>query len=325
MQDSKYINQIEVSERSEQVNNTLSMMIQNNKTGFRFNPSSKLRYFRVYFKIPITIALVQILTPRSNVEQIRLSYFDEFNRTIQDDALQKWQINYISDFGRENNSIDKLCPNFLFRGIRVDILQPDAASSIVNNATLKVFIRTCVGPGGIIRKNLINNKENSFSTLISLALCAETNILKPLNVDKYEFTSDCKSVISQSYENQNGDNCALPNPEIAIQFKQPNFAYISQIDVQNDAANPKYQGNIQQIAATFIGANGLDILDEISGQPLRWVSPQNDPVIKGYFENIRGVKIQVLKTDNNEPVKRLRMRVTGCHSPRKKNFIAFLY
>jgi hypothetical protein len=152
MQDLMYINRIEVSDTTQQLNTTLDMMIRNNKTGFQFNPTSSSRYFRVYFNIPIHIALVQILTPRSNVKQIRLSYFDAQNRTIQDDALQNWPVNYLSQFGRENNSLDKLCPDFHFHGIRVEIVQAAAGSLTVNNATLKVFVRNCQGAGGVRRK-----------------------------------------------------------------------------------------------------------------------------------------------------------------------------
>ena len=152
MQDSSYLERIEISEANEQLNTLHDMIVRNNETGFYFNLSTRSRYFRVYFKIPIHIALVQILTPRSNVKQIRLSYFDEYNRTIKDWKLHGWRINYISQFGRENNSLDKLCPNFLFHGIRVDILQTDATSLSAYNVTLKVYVRTCAGIGGRIRK-----------------------------------------------------------------------------------------------------------------------------------------------------------------------------
>lgn len=152
MQDRNYVEHIEVSEPSEQLNTLHDMMVRNNKTGFQFNPSTTSHYFRVYFKVPIHIALVQVLTPRSNVKQVRLSYFDEYNQTIKMQTLQGWQVNHISQFGRENNSLDKLCPNFSFHGIRVDMLQTDSPSSAVHNATLKVYVRTCDGVGGRIRK-----------------------------------------------------------------------------------------------------------------------------------------------------------------------------
>jgi hypothetical protein len=148
MQDSTYLNAIEVSEKSEQLNSLHDMIVRNNKTGFQFNSSTSLRSFRVFFKNSIPIAKVEILTPRSNVKQIRLSYFDEYNQTIKDIQLQDWQINYISQYGRINNTLDKLCPSFQFRGIRVDILQTDPSASAAHNATLRVFIRNCEGIGG---------------------------------------------------------------------------------------------------------------------------------------------------------------------------------
>jgi hypothetical protein len=152
MEDASYLEQIEVSEPTEQLNTLRDMIIRNNKTGFQFNSSTTSRYFRVYFKRPIRIAVVQILTPRSNVKQIRLSYLDKNNQTIKDSALQGWQINYVSQLDRANNSLDKLCPNIDFHGIRVDILQTDSSSSVASNATLKIFVRTCNGIGGRIRK-----------------------------------------------------------------------------------------------------------------------------------------------------------------------------
>jgi hypothetical protein len=159
MQDPSYLERIEVSEPSEQLNTLQAMIIRNNQTGFQFNSSTTLRSFRVYFKMEIPIARVQILTPRSNVKQIRLSYFDDFNRTIKAPEFQDWQINYISQYGRENNSLDKLCPTFQFRGIRVDILHTDNSSEIAHNATLRVFIRPCHGLAGYLRKSNIKIKR----------------------------------------------------------------------------------------------------------------------------------------------------------------------
>jgi len=152
MQDANYFDRIEVSEPTEQLSTLHDMIITNNKTGFQFYPSTTLRYFRVYFKTTIPIALVQILTPRSNVKQIRLSYFDENNQTIRNYGLQDWQINYISQYGRENNSLEKLCPDFPFRGIRVDILEPNSSSVTAYNVTLKVFIRPCLGGKRMLKK-----------------------------------------------------------------------------------------------------------------------------------------------------------------------------
>ncbi len=150
-QDLTYFDRFEVSESSQQLDTLKAMIVRNNKTGFEFSSTTD-RYFRVYFKEPINIALVQVLTPRSNVKQIRLSYFDDFNRTITDKSLQEWPINYVSQEGRENNSLDKLCQNIAFRGIQVNILQTEPASSLAFNATLKIFVRHCEGIGGRIRK-----------------------------------------------------------------------------------------------------------------------------------------------------------------------------
>ena len=152
MQDSTYLDRIEISEPSEQLSTLRGMVLRNNRTGFQFSPASAARFLRVIFKNPIPIALVQVLTPRSNVTQIRLSYFDDDNQTIKDSTLKGWQVNHISELGRANNSIDKLCPNFLFRGIRVDILQTDPSSVSTSNVTLHVYIRNCNGMGGRIRK-----------------------------------------------------------------------------------------------------------------------------------------------------------------------------
>lgn len=163
MQDSSYLDRIEVSEISQQLNSLREMIIRNNQTGFQFNPSNTLRYFRIYFKYTIPIARVQILTPKSNVKQLRLSYFDENNQTIRNENLQNWQINHISDYGRENNTLDKLCPNFKFRGIQVDILPVDVTSTtIANNVTLKVFTRPCKGRCKSYFNSFSRKKNTSF-------------------------------------------------------------------------------------------------------------------------------------------------------------------
>lgn len=153
MQDSTYLDRVEVSDTNEQLNSLREMILRNNQTGFRFNPSTSLRYFRVILKNPIPIARVDVLTPRSNVQQIRLSYFDDKFQTIKNPQLQDWQINHVSQLSRENNTLDKLCPDVQFRGIRVDLLQANPPLAMINNATLRVWIRNCEGVGG--RKRML--------------------------------------------------------------------------------------------------------------------------------------------------------------------------
>lgn len=146
MEDSSYLKWIEVNEPTEQLNTLGDMMRRNNRTGFQFSLDTKPRCLKIGFKNPITnIARVEILTPRSNTKQIRLSYFDEKNQTIKDGNLQSWPIHHISDFGRDDNRLDKLCPNFPIHGIRIDIMQTDDASKPPSNVTVKAYIRSCPG------------------------------------------------------------------------------------------------------------------------------------------------------------------------------------
>jgi hypothetical protein len=56
------------------------------------------------------------------------------------------------------------------------------------------------------------------------------------------------------------------------------------------------------------------IKDEVSGEPITWTSPEDNPIINGYFKNVRGLILKVLKTDKNQPVRRLRVEITGCYS-----------
>ena len=156
MQDSSYLSEIEVSETSQQLPKLRDMMLRNNQTGFEFLATTRSRFLRVSFKdLMNNIARIEVLTPRSNVKQIRVSYFDDFKQTIKESTLQDWPMNYISDFGKENNTLDKLCPNFLYRGIRVDILQTDSSIAAPHNVSLKIYVRTCGGPGGRTRKFLL--------------------------------------------------------------------------------------------------------------------------------------------------------------------------
>ena len=117
--------------------------------------------------------------------------------------------------------------------------------------------------------------------------------------------------MTQGYENLRGENCNMQNPEIAIRFKQPNLAYISKIEIQRE--NEKTPGNVRQIEATFYDANNSLILDDITDDPVKWRSPDNEPTIWGYFRNIRGLNLKVLRTDNNDTVRRLRVKITGCY------------
>ena len=130
---------------------------------------------------------------------------------------------------------------------------------------------------------------------------------------KYAFlTPQCFTDMTQGYENLRGESCSVPNPEVQIRFKQPNLAYISKIDVQRESE--KYPGNVRQIQVTFFDANNSLILDEITGAPVIWKSPENDPTILGYFKDVRGLNLKVIGTDNNENIRRLRIRVFGCYT-----------
>lgn len=118
--------------------------------------------------------------------------------------------------------------------------------------------------------------------------------------------------MSQGYENLRGANCALPNPEIEITFKQSNLAYISKIEIQRE--NAQYPGNVRQFEVSMMDANNAVILDAITDKPAVWQSSENEPILRGDFRNIRGLKLKILKTDNNENVRGLRIKITGCYA-----------
>ena len=133
------------------------------------------------------------------------------------------------------------------------------------------------------------------------------------NLATYKFISqECLTDATQAFENLRGANCDLPNPEVLIKFKQPSRAYVSKVEVQRE--NDKYPGNVRQIEAVFYDANDSLVLDEVSGEPARWRSPENKPIIIGDFKDVRGLALKVLKTDNGSNVRRLRIKVTGCYS-----------
>lgn len=317
MQDSAYLDAIEVSEGGQQLPTLREMIKRNNQTGFSF-PANKSSSIRVHFKRPMNnIARVGVVTPRSNVKQIRMSYFDENNQTIRDSTLQNWPVNHVSEFGRENNTLDKLCLNTTYRGIRIDILQTNGTNIAPVNVSLKVEVRTCEGAGGLIRKSLCSLVLTGYfigwGFVFHLALCAETNILRPENVEKYAFASPrCLSDMSQGYENLRGENCSLQNPEVEIVFKKPNLAYISKIEIQRE--NDRNPSNIRQIEVSLMDANNEFILDDITDKPAVWRSSANEPVIRGDFHNIRGLRLKVLSTDNNQNVRGLRILIDGCYS-----------
>ena len=132
--------------------------------------------------------------------------------------------------------------------------------------------------------------------------------------------SSCLSTLGNAYENQRGDNCEIPNPYVLIKFKTPNLAYISKIQVQRDA--PGYSsGNVRQIEALFINANDSIITNEITGEPVVWRSTEDDPTIMGYFPDIRGVILKVLRTDGYANVRKLRVKITGCYALGKEEII----
>jgi len=118
--------------------------------------------------------------------------------------------------------------------------------------------------------------------------------------------------MAKAYENGTGESCALNSTEILVKFPQSGQTHFSEVGIQRD--HPVYPGNVRQIEAVFFNANDSIITDEITGEPIRWTSPEDEPTITGYFRDVRGLKLKILKTDNNEAVRRLRVKITGCHS-----------
>lgn len=137
--------------------------------------------------------------------------------------------------------------------------------------------------------------------------------MRPENLESYRFmTAQCFSDMSQGYENQRGEYCNHRNPEVQIKFKQSNVAYISKIEVQREhRQNP---GNTRQIEVNLIGVNNSFVLDDISDSPLVLKSSESEPIIWGYFKDIRGINLKVAGTDNNENLKGLRIKITGCYT-----------
>lgn len=122
----------------------------------------------------------------------------------------------------------------------------------------------------------------------------------------------CFATMEQGYQNKNGVSCGLRNPHVLVRFRQQNLAFITKIQVQRE--HDTRPGNVQQIEAVFLNANNSVIKDEITNEPIKWISPENNPTIKGYFQDVTGLMLKVLRTDNNDTVKNFRLNITGCHS-----------
>ena len=123
----------------------------------------------------------------------------------------------------------------------------------------------------------------------------------------------CLTTLDRAYANQRGGSCSIPNPYVSIRFKKLSLAYISKIEVQRDVPGLP-SGNVRQIEALFYNEKGSIITNEITGQPVGWTSPQDNPTINGYFPDVSGVILKILRTDNNAGVQRLRVKITGCYS-----------
>jgi hypothetical protein len=121
--------------------------------------------------------------------------------------------------------------------------------------------------------------------------------------------------MAKAYENGTGENCALNTTEILVKFPQSGQTHFSEVGIQRD--HPIYPGNVRQISAYFHDANGSPILNHVTNEPITWTSPENEPVIRGDFQNVSGVVIKVLNLDNNTinpTIQRLRLQIQGCYS-----------
>lgn len=137
--------------------------------------------------------------------------------------------------------------------------------------------------------------------------------MRPENLERYQFSSiECISDMSQGYENMYGENCRIKNPEIEIRFKQSNLASISEIKVQrNHIKNP---GNVRQIEVFVIDANNTLLLNDIDDSVMSLKSPLFEPIIKTDLKNVRGLKLRILGTDNDQSVRGLRIMIQGCYA-----------
>jgi hypothetical protein len=151
---------------------------------------------------------------------------------------------------------------------------------------------------------------------IYVALCDENNILTRANVAKFQFQSPrCLSDMAKAYENGTGENCALNTTDILVKFPQSSQVHISEVGIQRD--HPVYPGNVRQISAYFNDANGSPIVNQVTNETITYTSLENEPIIRGDFQNVSGVVIKVLNLDNNTTnptIQRLRLKVNGCYS-----------
>lgn len=155
--------------------------------------------------------------------------------------------------------------------------------------------------------------EDTLSSFVCAALCEEKNILTQKFVKQYKSVSPkCMVTMAKGYENNAGESCSMQQPQFSVEFHDFNPAQVSKVVVQRDYND--LPGNVRKIQVQFLDMDNKTIVDEVTGEPIQWISPDDDPVVEGDLRNVKTILVKVLKTDNNENVKRFRLKVLGCYA-----------
>jgi hypothetical protein len=105
----------------------------------------------------------------------------------------------------------------------------------------------------------------------------------------------------------------MVQPNVTIKFFADDVI-VSKMFAQVDP--PKYPSNIRHICVTLYNRNFTQLTDS-NGKTIPMLKSQGDsPVIEGWFEGVKMIRVQLCNTTDGKAPTKFRFAVFGCYSSR---------
>jgi hypothetical protein len=121
------------------------------------------------------------------------------------------------------------------------------------------------------------------------------------------------SDFSKAYINMKGVTFNVFHPNITIKFRS-NDVIVSKMYAQVDV--PSYVSNVRQICVTLYNANSTQLTYPNGTIVHQLKSSENEPIIQGWFEGVKSMRVQLCNTTDGKPPQRFRFAVVGCYTSR---------
>jgi len=173
---------------------------------------------------------------------------------------------------------------------------------------LKLKINGCFKEETLRTKAQVEERDTT-TTTANVALCYESNILTRENAQFY--ANEDIVELSKAYLNMKGTTFQSLKPNVTIKFYSDDVI-VTKMYAQTEYA--QYPSNVQQICVTLYDKNAAQLTYPNGSTVPLLISQLGDPIIQGWFPNVKTIRIQLCNTSDGLPPTRFRFAVVGCYS-----------